>query len=141
MRRIFESLCAALALSLLGGLGARAVAQDAQPPGAQAQEFSTDPRRGSSVFRTADEAAQRLYQAWRTKNRAAAASAADAAAWEKLFGVRWRAMRFGGCQKREEGDFECFYSDVRNDLSLAMLAGKTQLGFWIRSLSFSSEAM
>ena len=131
---------------------------------ARAQEVSTDPRQptplhsanvagritpaaasvsapAAGIFKTADAAARRLYLAWRAKDKTGAASAADAEAVEKLFGVRWRAMKFKGCRKREEGDFECVYEDARNDLSLAMLAERAGRGYRIKSLSFSSEAM
>ena len=132
--------------------------------GARAQEFSTDPRRptplqsanvagritpaaasvsapAAGTFKTAGAAAQALYRAWRAKSEAGAAAAAEAEAVEKLFGVPWRAMKFKGCHKREEGDFECVYEDARGDLSLAMLAEVAGRGYRIKSLSFSSEAM
>lgn len=94
-----------------------------------------------AIFKTADAAAQKLYGAWRAKDKAGAGAAADREAVEKLFSVRRRAMKFEGCQKREEGDFECIYRDARNDISLAMLAAKTLRGYRIKSLSFSTEAM
>lgn len=94
-----------------------------------------------SIFNTADAAAQKLYAAWRAKDKAGAGAAADKEAVEKLFSVRRRAMKFEGCQKREEGDFECIYRDARNDISLAMLAEKTGRGYRIKSLSFSTEAV
>lgn len=106
----------------------------------RSQEFSA----GASVnatFRTADAAARKLYGAWRAKDRAGAGAAADREAVEKLFAVRWRAMKFKGCHKREEGDYECIYRDARNDISLAMLAANTARGYRIKSLSFSTEAM
>jgi hypothetical protein len=131
--------------------------------GARALGFSTAPRRPTPLhsagitgrmtpraasvsapahgsFKTADAAARALYRAWRAKSEAGAAAAADAAAVEKLFGVPWRTMKFKGCHKREEGDFECVYEDARNDLSLAMLAEVAGRGYRIKSLSFSSEA-
>ncbi len=91
--------------------------------------------------RSPDAAAQKLYQAWRLKSRKSAASVAEKAAVDKLFSVRWRAMRFDGCKNRDEGGYECVFTDVRNDLSLAMIVegGASVGGYNVTSLSFSSE--
>ena len=85
--------------------------------------------------------AQQLYQAWRLKSRAAAFKIADKDVVDKLFGVRWRAMKFEGCHHRDEGGFECVYRDAKNDFSMAMIVdgGVSVGGYNVASLSFSSE--
>lgn len=85
--------------------------------------------------------AQKLYAAWHLKNKKAALKITDKDAVSKLFSVPWRAMKFRGCNRCEEGGFECIYTDVKNDLSLAMNVegGVSVGGFNITSLSFSSE--
>ena len=85
--------------------------------------------------------AKNLYQAWRQGKRKAALAIAEKSAVNKLFGVKWRAMKFGGCHVREEGGFECLYADAANDLSLAMIVdgGASLGGYNISELSFSSE--
>jgi hypothetical protein len=92
------------------------------------------------IFKTPDETAQTLYNAWRTKNRFKAQAAATNEAIEKLFGVKRRVMKFKGCHKREEGDFECLYEDQKNDFQMAMLVEVSRRGYRIKSVSFSSEA-
>lgn len=85
-------------------------------------------------------AARRLYNAWRRKNRAAALKVADRATVEKLFGVRWRAMRSKGCQLRDEGGYQCVYYDAKNDLSLAInVGGGASAGYGVESVRFSRE--
>jgi len=86
-------------------------------------------------------AAQKLYQAWHLKNRRAALKAADKEAVNKLFGARWRAMKFEGCSHRDEGGFECIYRDTKIDLSIAMIVdgGISAGGYNVVSVSFSSE--
>jgi len=85
--------------------------------------------------------AQKLYQAWRTNGRTAARKVADPDAVNKLFGVKWRAMKFEGCRQREEGGSECIYRDLKNDFSLAMIVegGASLGGYNVASLSFSTE--
>jgi hypothetical protein len=85
--------------------------------------------------------AQKLYQAWRANGRAAARKVADPDAVDKLFGVKWRVMKFEGCQQRDEGGFECIYRDLKNDFSLAMIVegGASLGGYNVASLSFSTE--
>ena len=85
--------------------------------------------------------AKSLYQDWRQGKRKAALAIAEKSAVAKLFGVKWRAMTFGGCHVREEGGFECLYTDKANDLSLAMIVegGASLGGYNISELSFSSE--
>jgi hypothetical protein len=93
------------------------------------------------IFKTPAQAAQNLYAAWQKKNRSKARQVTHDAAIEKLFGVRRQKMVFKGCAKRaEEGDYECLYENRKNDLTLAMLLVSRRRGFWIQSLSFSSEA-
>lgn len=94
----------------------------------------------AQIFKTAEASAQALYNAWRTKSKTKAKRAATESAVEKLFGVRRRMMKFKGCTKREEGDFECIYEDAKNDLTLAMLLDSLRRGFVVKSVSFSSEA-
>jgi len=85
--------------------------------------------------------AQKLYQAWRVRNAPAARKVADPEAVDKLFGVKWRTMKFKGCQQREKGGFECIYLDVKDDFSLAMIVegGASLGGYNVASLSFSTE--
>ncbi|MDQ6785983.1 MAG: hypothetical protein M3033_04085 [Acidobacteriota bacterium] len=86
--------------------------------------------------------AQKLYQAWHLKNRKSALKIADKDAVDKLFGVRWRVMKFEGCKRREgEIGFECIYRDAKNDFSLAMIVegGVSVGGYNVASLSFSTE--
>ena len=65
---------------------------------------------------------------------------AERATVGKLFGVRWRAMRPKGCERRDEGGFQCVYYDAANDLSLAInVAGGASAGYGVESVSFSSE--
>ena len=85
--------------------------------------------------------ARKLYQAWQSKTRKAALKVADKGAVEKLFGVRWRRMKFEGCKNREEGGFECVYRDPKIDFSLAMIVdgGVSAGGYNVASVSFSTE--
>jgi hypothetical protein len=85
--------------------------------------------------------AKSLYQAWRQGKRKTALAIAEKSAVTKLFGVKWRAMKFGGCHGREEGGFECLYTDTANDLSLAIIVegGASLGGYNVSELSFSSE--
>jgi hypothetical protein len=85
-------------------------------------------------------AASRLYEAWHRRNRAAALKVAERETVDKLFGVRWRAMRSKGCQRRDEGGFQCVYYDAKNDLSLAVnVSGGASSGYGVESVSFSTE--
>jgi hypothetical protein len=93
------------------------------------------------IFKTPEEAAQHLYAAWQKKNKSSARQVTHDEAIKKLFGVRRQKMVFKGCaERKEEGDYECLYENKKNDLALAMLLVSTRRGFWIKSLSFSSEA-
>jgi hypothetical protein len=102
----------------------------AQPPAASGQQ----------IFKTPNEAAQSLCAAWRAKNRGKAQQSASPEAVDKLFGVKGRLMKFKGCHKREEGDFECLYEDRRIDFTMAFLVEVARRGYSVRSVSFSSEA-
>lgn len=85
--------------------------------------------------------AKQFYDAWHGNGRKAALQIADKEAVDKLFGVRWRAMRFDGCHQRDEGGFECVYKDAKDDFSLAMIVdgGASLGGYNVVSVSFSSE--
>ena len=85
--------------------------------------------------------AKQVYDAWHAGARKAALKVADKHAVDKLFGVRWRAMAFKGCSQRDEGGFECIYTDAKNDFSLAMIVdgGASLGGYNMASVSFSSE--
>lgn len=87
------------------------------------------------------QAAQALYKAWRTKSRKAALAIATKDAVDKLFSVKWRAMHFKGCERRDEGGWQCIYIDRSLDLSLAMdVDGGASLGGYnVTAVSFSSE--
>jgi hypothetical protein len=76
----------------------------------------------------------------RANNRPTDQQAASNEVVEKLFGVKPRAMKFNGCLKREEGDFECLYEDKKNGFTMAILVTVSRRGYRIGSLSFSSEA-
>jgi hypothetical protein len=85
--------------------------------------------------------AKQFYQAWHANSRKAALKVADQEAVDKLFGVRWRALAFGGCHQRDEGGYECIYKDAKADFSLAMIVdgGASVGGYNVASVSFSSE--
>lgn len=85
--------------------------------------------------------ARQFYQAWHANSRKAALKIAGKEAVDKLFGVRWRAMAFKGCNQRDEGGFECVYADAKADFSLAMIVdgGASVGGYAVASVSFSSE--
>jgi len=84
-------------------------------------------------------AAARLYNAWRGRNRVAALKVAERETVDKLFGVRWRAMRSEGCERRDEGGFRCIYRDAKSDLSLSInVAGGASAGYAVESVSFST---
>jgi hypothetical protein len=85
-------------------------------------------------------AAQRLYNAWKTKSKKAGLKVATAEAVSKLFSVKWRPMKFKGCQNTG-GSFECIYTDAKIDLDVAMIVeGGASAGYHVESVSFSSEA-
>ena len=92
------------------------------------------------IFKTPEQAAQNLYAAWQKKSKSKARQVTHDAAIKKLFSVRRQKMVFKGCTEREEGDYECLYENKQNGLTLAILLVSTRRGFWIKSLSFSSEA-
>lgn len=92
------------------------------------------------IFKTPEQAAQNLYAAWQKKSKSKARQVTHDKAIKKLFSVRRQKMVFKGCAKREEGDYECLYENEKNGLTLAMMLVSTRRGFWIKSLSFSSEA-
>lgn len=94
-----------------------------------------------TIIKTPSEAAQGLYQAWSKKKRKTARNFAGEPAVNKLFDTRRRAMKFKGCARREEGDYECVYEDAKNDLSLAMIVKVFRAGCRVTSVSFSSEAI
>ncbi|HEX8734390.1 MAG TPA: hypothetical protein VF721_03655 [Pyrinomonadaceae bacterium] len=94
-----------------------------------------------TIIKTPEEAAQGLYRAWSRKNRKTAQNFARAEAINKLFETRRQTMKFKGCAKREEGDYECIYEDAKNDLSLAMIVKFFRAGARVASVSFSSEAI
>ena len=93
------------------------------------------------VRSSATSVAQSLYQSWRARSPRAARRVAADEAVQKLFGVRWRAMKFEGCTQRDQGGFECIYRDGKADLSMAMIVegGASLGGYNVSSLSFSSE--
>ena len=95
----------------------------------------------SSQTKDPASAARALYAAWHLKNRRSARRVADKDAVSKLFSTRWRAMRFKGCTRRDEGGFECIYVDPKIDLSIAMIVdgGASAGGYNVASVSFSSE--
>ena len=96
----------------------------------------------TSLRTSPSSVAQALFQSWRLKAPKSARAVATDEAVDKLFGVRWRAMKFEGCSQRDEGGFECVYRDRKNDLSLAMIVdgGASVGGYNVTSLSFSSES-
>ena len=94
-----------------------------------------------AIIKTPSEAAQGLYQAWSKKKRKTAQNFAREEAINKLFDARRQTMKFKGCTKREEGDFECIYEKPKNDLSLAMIVKIFRAGYRVVSISFSSEAI
>jgi len=103
--------------------------------------FSVKPVVAQKIHKTPKAAAQSLYQAWRLKNRKAALKIAGREAVEKLFSVRWRAMSLKPCTRREEGGFECIFTDAKNDLDVALIVegGAPVGGYKVASLSFSTE--
>jgi hypothetical protein len=101
--------------------------------------ISTAP--AQTIIKTPEEAAQGLYRAWSKKNRKTARNFAGEEIVKKLFDTRRQTMKFKGCTKREEGDFECRYEDSKNDLRLAMIVKFFRAGARVTSVSFSSEAV
>ena len=93
------------------------------------------------IFKTPEQATQNLYDAWQKKSKSKARQVTHDEAIRKLFSVRRQKMVFKGCTERvKERDYECLYENKKKDLTLAMLLVSTRRGFWIKSLSFSSEA-
>lgn len=93
------------------------------------------------IFKTPEQAAQNLYAAWQKNSKSKARQVTHDEAIKKLFGVRRQKMVFKGCAKRaKERDYECLYENEKNAFELAMLLVSTRRGFWIKSISFSSEA-
>lgn len=85
-------------------------------------------------------AAQRLYKAWKQKSKKSALKVAAPAAVSKLFGTKWRSMKFKGCQNTG-GSFECIYHDPKLDLDISMIVeGGASAGYHVESVSFSTEA-
>ena len=84
-------------------------------------------------------ASQRLYAAWRGRDRPAALRVASKEAVDKLWGVRWHPMRSRGCQRIDEG-FQCVYQDPKLDLRVAFtVEGGVSAGYGVTTVSFSSE--
>ena len=112
--------CALLSIVALSAMGAAVAGLVKQPPATLAKRF---------------------YDSWHAKSRSAALKVADKEAVDKLFGVRWHAMAFAGCQPRDEGGFECIYKDAKGDCSLAMIVdgGASLGGYNVVSVRFSSE--
>ena len=84
-------------------------------------------------------AAQRLYNAWKKKSKKAALKVASPAAVNKLFGAKWRLMKFKGC-RNTGGSFECTYRDTKLGLDLAMeVEGGASAGYHVESRSLSLQ--
>lgn len=97
-----------------------------------------------AVFKTPKDAANALYQAWRTKNKAKARFAARNAAIDKLFSTRFQPKwKFAGCNDEsdtEKGRFQCIYKDSSDDLlSVAFDVFKEKGNWRVRSLTFGAE--
>ena len=95
-------------------------------------------------FKTPQAAANALYQAWRTKNKAKARLAANDSAIDKLFSARFQPKwKFAGCNDAtdtEKGRFQCIYKDSSDDLlSVAFDVFKEKRGWHVRSLTFGAE--
>jgi hypothetical protein len=86
--------------------------------------------------------AQTFYQAWQQKNRNIVRQVAAKEAIDKLFSVKWRAMKFNGCERKEEGGWQCVYEERGEDFSLAMEidGGVSAGGYNVTAVNFSSEA-
>jgi hypothetical protein len=86
-------------------------------------------------------AAQRLYNAWKKKNKKSALKVAAPAAVSKLFSVNWRPMKFKGCHNTGSS-FDCIYRDSKLDLDVSMVVeGGASAGYHVESVSFSTEAV
>ncbi len=97
-----------------------------------------------TTFQTPQSAANALYAAWKTKNKAKAKLAADDKAVEKLFGTKFQPKwKFSGCNNEsdtEKGLFQCIYKDASDDLlSVAFDTFKTKKGWRVRRLTFGAE--
>ena len=95
-------------------------------------------------FKTPQAAANALYTAWRTKNKAKARLAADDKAIDKLFSTRFQPKwKFSGCNdesETEKGLFQCIYKDSSDSLlSVAFDTFKTKRGWRVRWLTFGAE--
>jgi hypothetical protein len=93
-------------------------------------------------FITAEVAAQRLYHAWRQRNRSAALRVATAEAVNKLFHEKWRPMKPGKnfCQNRG-GAITCIYHDGKAGvLEMEVEGGVSVGGYSVTSVSLFSAA-
>lgn len=102
------------------------------------------PAAAQTVFKTPQAASNRLYQAWRTKNRAKAKNAARNSAIDKLFSARFQPKwKFAGCNDAsdtEKGRFQCIYKDSSDDLLSVAFDVFKEKGSWrVRSLTFGAE--
>lgn len=85
------------------------------------------------------EAARRLYNAWRHRNRKAALKVAEPKAVNKLFSVRRVPMKFKGCELHDEV-FYCVYHNENLDLNMSIeVSGGASAGYHVRWVTFSSE--
>ena len=84
-------------------------------------------------------AAQRLYAAWKARDRSAAAAVAEPKAIDKLFGARFMEMRFTGCRHGNDG-FSCVWHNPSLGLDMSMeVAGGASAGYHVMWVTFSSE--
>lgn len=102
------------------------------------------PIEAQTNFKTPQAAADALYAAWRTKNKAKAKLAADDKAIEKLFSAKFQPKwKFSGCSDEsdtEKGLFQCVYKDSSDDLlSVAFDVFKGKRGWRVRWLTFGAE--
>ena len=104
----------------------------------------TLPSLAQTTFKTPQAAANALYAAWRTKDKAKARLVADNKAIDKLFSTRFQPKwKFAGCNdesETEKGLFQCIYKDSSDDiLSVAFDTVKTKRGWRVRWLTFGAE--
>jgi len=85
------------------------------------------------------EAARRLYNAWRRKNRRAALNVASPKVVDKLFSVRPMLMKFNACESSNE-TFSCVYHNANLNLDMSIdVIGGVSAGYHVERVSFSSE--
>jgi hypothetical protein len=93
-------------------------------------------------FVSPEAAAQRLYDAWRRRNRRAALKVATRRAVNALFGNSWKSwgpMKFKSCEGSESGAIICRFISKRSGvLEMSVEGGASVGGYNVESVSLFS---